>query len=237
MKFKHIQQIGVEIEGGWRREKFLHPKNKHLFHADNSVNITDQLPTNLRNTEGYVSGEVQTPPMNTLNSIEVYMKKFYPEFINETCGFHIHISLKSDEDYCKLMEKKFYSFLLKKFTAWGTEHKNNGESALALEKFWGRLEGHNSFCKKEFRPTIQVRSKEKCENRYTHLNFCYGLHGTVEFRLLPMFDDKKLSLSALRYYVLLVEQYLSLKSVKDVRISRINSATTCFKELRARVIL
>lgn len=67
------------------------------------------------------------------------------------------------------------------------------------------------YCKKEFvDPFVQAYPSER-EPRYHQLNFCWKKHGTMENRMLPMFQEAELSIKALLYYVEFVEKWLSMQ--------------------------
>jgi hypothetical protein len=208
MKFKFIDQIGAELEGGWEAKRLSHPKYSRLLHGDGSVNVNDEI---IRSSpKQFSSGEIQTPPFGNLLDLIKFIKNFYPDLANASCGFHIHISLKNDLLYSRLMDKNFHEYMLKRFEKWGKTIEKKWTVA-SLEQFWLRHRGLNKFCSKDFRPFAQAQVKHKADGRYTQLNYCYGLHGTIELRLLPMFKEQELAISAVKCYVKLVEQYLSRK--------------------------
>jgi hypothetical protein len=213
-KFKFIDQIGVELEGGWKNEKVSHPKYRSLLHSDGSVNVCGDMP--FETAAKYHVGEIQTPPFQNLSLLINFLKNFYPDLQNHTCGYHIHISLKNDLYYSRLMDKAFHEYILKGFKKWGEKAQKKWGTSL-LDQFWQRYNGTNRYCSKEFRPFAQAQIKNKGDGRYTQLNYCYGLHGTIELRLLPMFSEVRLTVDATKQYVKLVESYLSKRPTKASR--------------------
>lgn len=102
---KGIEKIGVEMEGGWEKK----PLN---LYDDVSIKVT-----------GNYVGEVSSPPMSLseIEKIEEWIRKNYPSFCNETCGFHVHISLRDNLDYARLMTQNFYEYFLTEIEKWGKE--------------------------------------------------------------------------------------------------------------------
>ena len=49
----------------------------------------------------------------------------------------------------------------------------------------------------------------KSADRYTFLNFCWGLHGTLENRMLPMFNESRIAVSAVHEFIDIVNSYLA----------------------------
>lgn len=202
--FRYIEAVGVELEGGWKRDKFTHPKYAKVVGHDGSVNV---------DSKKYQIGEIKSPPMDRIDSLCRFIDKFYPDAVNKSCGFHIHVSLREDGYYSGLMNRSFQKFILKRFTRWGKKHQ-----IPESHSFWERLEGKNSYCKAAFIPDKQVGELNKGENRYTQFNFCFGLHGTLEFRMLPQFESAKLATSATKSFVRWVEAYLSNKKNRQAPI-------------------
>jgi hypothetical protein len=201
-KLKRINKIGVELEGGWNYEP------PHSFQEDGSVE-----------TETDYEGETVSPPCRTKSELKDWIRKNYPDEINRTCGMHIHVSFRSEADYNRLMTKKFYTAFLENAKEWGLENKINEGSA-----FWHRLEGKNSFCKllttKDGRFKIstvkrQANAHDKGGPRYFQLNFCKNVHNTLECRLFPTFQKKKIAESAVDFFYNLVENYLSQFKFED----------------------
>lgn len=207
----YINKIGVELEGGWKRL----PRDKAI-----------QRDLSVRNLDLAHQGELASPPLS-LDELEKWILSHYPDGINSTCGFHVHVSLKSPWDYHRLTSKKFYNTLLKKIRLWGLEEKIPED-----HHFWKRLAGTftspngRNFCRKEFLPELQIYNNIKGEDgtaRHCHLNFCWTMHGTVELRLFPMFADATQAVRAAKLFVDIVEKFISkehrLKGKKKLRIS------------------
>ena len=188
-KLKYIYRIGIELEGGW---------NTVLPGLKNDGSI--------RNISLPVKGEIASPPL-TFKSCKAWIDKNCPVEVNNTCGLHIHVSLKDIRDYIRLMDNDFYEFFLLTMSKWGKDMKFSKK-----HEFWSRLAGKNFYCKKLWTPTTQANTKHS-NDRYTHLNFAFAKHGTVECRLFPGFSDPKLIHEALCILISCYETWLDETSV------------------------
>jgi len=193
---KYIHKIGVELEGAWLSSKNVDKS----FHGDGSVNIPINYDSNDR--PDLFVGEIASDPISYEN-VENWIRVNYPDKVNHTCGFHIHVSLKENMNYLRLATEEFSAFFFNAMTSWGESNKLHPE-----DQFWYRLNGSNHYCKKDFKPDDQIYAKTKGDSRYTQLNFCYTLHGTLECRLLPMFGDVNLTISAFKAYIDCIEKFL-----------------------------
>lgn len=173
-----IDRIGIELEGGWNN----HPPTRII--ADLSIDGRT-FETDRRLTNAHV-GEVVSPPLRREEVLK-WLEDNYPNDVNITCGLHVHVSLTSKKEYGLLMNKSFEFMVI--------------ENAEALAKdlqlpdthyIWHRLEGSNPFALFDVIPKTQVGIKEKrigMRARYAAFNFCFSMHGTIEYRLLPMFKE------------------------------------------------
>lgn len=191
-KLNKIHLIGVELEGGWDEC----PDN---FHEDGSVDCA-----------GDTTGESVSDAL-TLTPLLKWIPRQYPDYTNESCGFHVHTSYRDNRDYETLMERKFYDFFLARITRWGKGYPIRNSA------FWARLEGKNSFCRKNFQPLNQAFVTDKSGPRYAQLNYCWGLHGTLECRLFPMFKSSKTAQAAVCELISLIETYLLMNRPKPFK--------------------
>jgi hypothetical protein len=192
-----IALVGLELEGGWdTTTAFAIASGNSWVHHDGSVCDTGKTH----------QGEISSPPL-TVDQGRSFLDTHYPDACNKSCGFHIHVSFKSNADYSILMSKRFYRYFERKWALWGKSMEIPDK-----HPFWTRLKGENHYCRKRFNDPLQQASlKNKSDIRYSHINYCHALHGTVEFRLLPMFEEKRLSLAAFDYLVELIEKWLSIQ--------------------------
>lgn len=192
---KRIAAIGVEIEGGWDRDISAN------IYYDGSVEVDSDRK----------SGEICSPPLRQLRQAESWIAANYPDHTNSTCGLHVHISLKKNLDYSKLMSEEFYAYFLEGIKFWA-----EAEEIIPSSPFWSRLAGANSYCKKIFCPDAQIVRTDKSSVRYAHLNYCFALHGTLECRLFPAWKNAKIAVSCLRAYIHIVEFWLALQPKETV---------------------
>jgi hypothetical protein len=193
---KFIQKIGLEIEGGWF-DRHLHPSPVAKWHRDGSVrNI--RATQNGRNI-GHV-GEVASEPLPSLEAVKTWINDFWPDRKNKSCGFHIHVSVKP-ELYEFLMEEDFYNQFLKIM-------EETGKTLKLSKHFFDRLNNQNSYCRRIFHPHEQAGEITKTDKRYTHLNYCYTLHGTLENRLPCATLTVKQAFTIVKVYTDLIEAYL-----------------------------
>ncbi len=122
---------------------------------------------------------------------------------NNTCGHHIHVGGITNREYAVLMDVDFHNTLKEKLLKWGHEHKLKVDSS-----FFRRLEGHNSFCKDDFRPLEQKYDTTKSSQRYCFINYCWALHRTVEIRVLPAFQKPELRIKASNKVLEIIHTYL-----------------------------
>ena len=185
-----INLIGVELEGGWHEK----PEKYPIIH-DGSVGV---------NARYY--GEIPSPPMKP-NAIVKFIDECYPDVVNSSCGFHVHISTKSSKDYGALMTEAFYLDFVKWAKALGKKMKLD-----LNHEFYKRLEdrnGYSTYCRKGVPNFMeQVVATGKQGVRYKQLNFCWSQHGTLEMRLMPAWAKKSEAIFALASYLRFVNGWL-----------------------------
>ena len=186
MTWKHILKTGIELEGGWTTP----PPSTIGF--DGSVSI-----------EAPHRGEVRSQPMDSWDLVEEWILANHPNYTNETCGLHVHVSLIHPSDYARLMDKEFFDFFLDRMAQWGTL------ANVQNEHFWSRLKGKKSHCARKWDADLQTIQAGKSGPRYTTWNFCLRLHGTAECRVLPVFKSPKISVLAVKQVLLAVEDWLA----------------------------
>lgn len=206
MPTKYIDMVGVELEGGWDV-----PPKPDIVH-DDSITLRG-VP---------FIGEVQSDP-GDLEYVSKFIKENCPDYVDPSCGFHIHISLKSTNAYLTLTDKKFHTFLKTRSKAWA---ENRGLKP--THRFYKRLSGENKHCQDLFRPEEQIVCKTKDEARKksgtnpddqirrTHLNYCYGIHRTLENRLFPCDTNPEILISAVELFIEVVEEYLDENKLEAV---------------------
>jgi hypothetical protein len=219
---KYIDRIGLEVEGGWPGKPRIPPFEDLTLVADHSIDGTT-LPTDKPLTSTHVGEAVSLPlPME---EVEEWLTKYWPKETNRTCGYHIHISLRSPFHYM-LLTKKAYAILLRK-RMW----------ALGLDRgfpkthyLFARLSGDNPFCTFNFDASGQMNIREKrvgMRLRYGFLNFAKNIHGTVEFRALPTFDNVADAKAFTFEFLNVTEEFLERELLQVSEMKRTLSLTAC----------
>lgn len=204
MESKYIKLVGLELEGGWDCNEVSElEKEDSCYHSDGSVSCS-----------GNVTGEIVSTPLPIGNAVQ-WLEEFYPTHMNQTCGFHIHVSLKNEKYYSWLMDKVFYRYYLKEMEKFGNDYPVKNSS------FWSRLKGNNNYCRKKWDADKQSGLRDKDSYRYTHVNFCYSLHKTVEFRLLPLFKEVTTAKAAMLKTFEIIETHISNMEKKKERAQNI----------------
>lgn len=193
-----IYRVGVELEGGWVRI----PDGVDLGHDGSIRGLADNPPIDpatgipKRPAQLVHPGELNSAPME-LGMIQAWMRQSYPSHVNESCGLHVHTSFKSALHYMWLMVPEFQATMKYYLAEWG--RKQGFDKKHPLLK---RLVGRNQYCKDEFYADIQATNSKKSYNhdspgnRYTIINYPFPLHGTIECRVLPMFEDVEQAIAA-----------------------------------------
>lgn len=182
---KRWLQMGAELEGSWikRREDVAKLVRGAKAVDDASVHIGHGHP-----------GEIVTRPHDNLEGLLNDIATLWPDTVDVSCGFHIHASF-TPMDGSILTGNDFYAYFKEEWKKWGKEARLERN-----HEFWGRLAGNNKFALDRFDPAKQLANNGQLirrEDRYTMLNWhAWAKHGTVECRMLPMFQDKAIALSA-----------------------------------------
>lgn len=203
MSLKYINRIGIELEGGWEEARM--PENP----------VTD---TSVTVSADYV-GESVSPPLK-YSLISQWVKRNIPSKINDSCGTHVHVSFNKKNDYVRLMDEKFNNFFLDKMEDYG----KNIMKFPNKHPFWARLNDSNAYCARDFRPEEQAYRTDKRGPRYSQLNFCHSLHGTLECRIFPGFTEVSDVMAAVDCFINCVEEYLessddNLSSILEFEVS------------------
>jgi hypothetical protein len=110
------------------------------------------------------------------------------------------MSFASCDRYSTLMDIRYHDTLIHYLRKWAEK-----EGFPAKHPIYDRLEGNSVYCQKKFWPDKQVLQREKIYDkvkdghRYTILNYCHGLLGTMEVRVLPMMTTPEQSTRALHH--------------------------------------
>lgn len=208
---KYINMIGAEIEAAYTTEDFrglrdwAYLNGMVELHDDGSINVEDMS----------YQKEAVTQPTANMAVFEKVIKDLYtfnPE-VNDSCGLHFHISLKKESDYMRLLNYKFYKFFERQI------------AALAKRELTKRLDGSYSekyHSEKGFNTDtmLQYQDSSKSSYRYRAVNYCYNLHGTVEFRVFNACKTAQEVLFYANFLIDCVEFYLDTIEKKPLRIKQ-----------------
>lgn len=186
-------RFGIEIEGGWHRSREFFPI---LWHDGSVAPHGVAVPT-AWGEYGTVDGGVD------LKGALQFINTYWPEEVNNSCGYHIHVSM-TQHQYASLMEDTFWGAWTDGMKAFARKIRDENEQ----ERFMERLEGNNQYCRSEWNPFMQYKQSTKHNSRYTQLNFCWSLHGTMECRVFPAFKSKGNAIRAFAAHVGTIKRFL-----------------------------
>jgi len=149
-----------------------------------------------------VDGEMVSPPLKP-EECDPWIRENYPTRTNTSCGSHQHTSFTQMKYMSIVMDREFQTYMINELLDWGNTAGVRDGSA-----FYRRLNGEVHWCKDKYEAYIQIHSRDKDECRYRVINYCHLLHGTMEVRVLPAFQDVELSVSAHRELTRIIEQYV-----------------------------
>lgn len=195
-----IQRVGVELEGAWKRDRF------DTFSKVKGWKYKEEVSSTVKEFD--VVGEIISEPM-IRKDVWPWMRAFYPQGTNRTCGIHVHMSFRHKSDYERLMDRRYHEHLLRGFVRFGHTRKID-----VKHPFWERLTGRNAFCKDFFDPDAQAHydghsgGQRARDHRFAAVNYCFAQHKTLEYRVLPTFEDPTVAIRAVRRLLNLTEEYL-----------------------------
>lgn len=200
MGVKHLDRVGVELEGGWAHRP--EPGSGEV-HGDCSVDASGP-------GIGY-SGEVVSAPYKNPTRLFAWVRAHYPEKVDFSCGLHVHISA-IPHAYSQLISRDY----ARAFEAWAATF-NATLTGPDADRFRRRLRGDKDLLKRlpvnaeeaERLFVRQFRARGKEQQRYYQLNFCHTLRGTLENRLFPAFETADTACRAIEAYLRFTEAFLT----------------------------
>ena len=189
-----VARLGVELEGAWKTL----PEGTHL-EPDGSV-YKDPVSGVKKAPVGHVTGELPIGPIQPA-ALSKFMKKYYPQKVDKTCGMHVHMSFESVWHYALLMTPEYQDTIIEYLGRWAKK-----EGFPETHHIFERLSGKSVFCQKKFWPDLQVQYTKKDHDqqrqghRYTIIHYC-GRQMTVEVRVLPMMETVEQAIRAVRHVV------------------------------------
>ena len=213
-----IKKMSLEVEGAFS-------KKPQKFEHDGSVSVDSDYKTDSSGVKSALHtyfGESKSLICANETTLREYVNELYEKFdlkFNSSCGLHIHIQLKSDDDYDRLMKMEFYSYFLD-WLDWFcmTYQVNHGH------RFYKRIAGSNSYCYRKYRADEQYHLTHKESCRYCFINYCYNIQRrsrnsrnqriskkgkTIEFRVFCMFRDPKMTIHLLQEFKRMINSFLA----------------------------
>jgi hypothetical protein len=190
---RYVNKFGIELEGGWDSP----PPDRERLRGDASViNVGGHF---------YV-GECTSLPFDDLSVGLAWIENNYPDKRGQSCGLHVHMSFKPHLKAVSFLADsvEYWEHLHQELSTWGKQR--NVKSRL----FWGRLRGENDMCSVGRSWHAPHVLKGQSIDRYRAVNFdSLNKHGTVEIRVLPMFQSKQLAVGAVSTVLSATDNYLS----------------------------
>jgi hypothetical protein len=211
-----INLIGVELEGGW----FKLPGDM-VPQRDGSIHfgIKGDDPEKVAKI-GYI-GEIPLPPLPR-KELPATLKLYYPSYVNQTCGMHVHLSTTKAFAYQRLMVNKPFSYpgtIVEYMMRWAVE-----ENLPKKHPIWDRLAGKSEYCQHVYQAKEQAKTANKDfdhhrpGHRYTVIHFCWGRFKTLECRLLPMMDTADQAMRAVNRIVSITNAFLAASKEREPRL-------------------
>ena len=207
MLINPIHRVGIEFEGGWTESPHQttsdRRKDKITFTLDQKSDGSVEVDLD---SDDYHAGEMTTEPIPWNNDgkkkFKHIIKMAYPDITNNSCGGHFHLSLKHPSMISHLMSREFYDGWLGALNEFSNEHL----PASSRRELNGRYD--NSYCQDLFDPEAGAILGEG--DRYAYLNFTSWATSrkTLEFRILPMFEDRESYWKTFNFLLSYTEDYL-----------------------------
>lgn len=209
-----VKKVGVELEGAWRNLPGPMSVQRDVSFFKNPETNKQELPPGMKHV-----GEIVSPAFFP-KLMPAWVRKYYPHMIDHACGMHIHMSFTCLREYATLMVPEYEATLLEYLTRWGNRNRICDEHPL-----WERLKGTTEYCRRIHWPDKQAQAPGKDwdhnrdGHRYTVVNYGFGTHGTIECRVLPMFDSPDIAISALQEVINITRCSLVAATRKEKRIT------------------
>lgn len=193
---RFYDRIGVEIEG-----RFFNIREVMRIVESNGLNHCGDGSIRRGQNSDCTPLEIQTSPDHLAGTLR-QVAKFYPDEVDYSCGMHVHVSFKDTCNIGLLATEEFVRYFTQRWEEWGARMSLAQDS-----EFFKRLRGENEYCCKNSSYDLERLYRA---DRYRQLNFTsWNEHKTVECRLLPMFKEARLALSAITELVNIYEDWLA----------------------------
>jgi len=169
--FKLINKIGFEWEAGVNTRMNSDLPDRFVFAYDSSIH---------RNNYRLHALEIVSPPLEPKEIKEkIKLCKQVVKETNTSMGFHVHVSVNAP--YELFANEKFIKFAKDKIKEFADGYKDT--------KLRDRFDNHYCNINKKIQIERQSDNLNKGSARYRFINFCYGLHTTIEFRIFPSVNN------------------------------------------------
>lgn len=193
---RHYNKIGVEIEGRFFNIDELTEKVE-----EDGLDITGDGSIRYGANPECEPREIRTKP-DLLAGCLRQVAKFYPDEADYSCGMHVHVSFLDTASVSTLTCTEFLAYFDARWRAWGAKMQLPPNC-----QFYQRLDNKNDYCNKNDAGDLE---RPFSGDRYRQLNFTsWERHNTVECRLLPMFREARLALSAITELISIYEDWLN----------------------------
>lgn len=209
-----VALIGLELEGGWKRNPENHPvvRDGSVFKDSDAGGLARGKYPN------HLCGEVGLGPIPVGLSTPL-IRIAWPTVTDKSCGMHIHMSFETVFQYMVLADSPVYQETVMEYLRrWAEEEGFPGKDPI-----WARLHGKNEYCQPKFWPMAQMEwakkdhDKERFGHRYTAIHYCWERFRTVECRLLPMMATAEQGIRAVRRVIDITNAYLLLAEKKKIK--------------------
>lgn len=220
-----IDKVGVEIEAGLIDTNLSYPlKDNWSVTNDGSISSYTHVAKEL----------VSEPfPIKSINKLFADIKNIYSIIgdINDSMGFHIHISFREKRHYMNLASLEFCKYFFNKLQS------DNVLWSLIHAQEQNRYRWASPEYKDCYQIDTQIAEYDKSECRYKMLNFAYNQHRTIECRIFPAMESANEAIYAIKFYIKTVNQYLSDKLYKHIiQIQERLDKTPYIKYIRNEII-
>jgi hypothetical protein len=230
---RRIQSIGIELEGGWLRTRnaSVRPDTSVRFLQMGPPNVWCPRILKERDETGKrvyfkaeefqaptITGEIVSTPLAP-DRFEPWFRMHYPHYVNHTCGLHVHMGISTLYAYQRLTVPLYPLCLVWYLHEW-KRRLGKRITQRAHDNFSLRLIGGRPHCRLHHFPDWQAHKQTKDyhlpveegppahPHRYTVVNYCHRRLGTLECRVLPMFEQIDVAVEAVQEVMRITAAFL-----------------------------
>lgn len=214
-----FSRIRLSAEQGLRYDTLIEINRERGFTPRESVEYETLYRAGMATPAGMIIpahiGEIPSEPLDPKDYAK-WMTTMFPHHVNNTCGMHVHMSFRSALTYQRLMVPEYQSTLLHYLEKWA-----KGMDLPKDHPLWDRLASKSEHCQDKFWPDQQARcthkdyDKNKKGHRYTHVNYCWNQHSTLEVRTLPMFKEVDQAIKAVKEILSITNAFIVVDARRE----------------------